>query len=75
MEITIGDIYYAADTDERDAIALEDTIEKLKLQREANRLDEIGLAYWLDNCGDGKWYCDHCLQKYECGKRIVFEKG
>ena len=71
MEVTIGDIYYAADMDERDAIALEETIEKTHLQNVSNRLAERDLGYWLDNCGDGKWYCDHCLQKYECGKRIV----
>lgn len=29
-----------------------------------------GYGYWLDNCGDDKWYCQHCLQP-ECGKRMA----
>lgn len=27
-------------------------------------------GYYLDNCGDGEWYCEHCLQP-ECGKRLA----
>lgn len=26
--------------------------------------------YWLDNCGDHVWYCQHCDQE-ECGKRMA----
>lgn len=26
-------------------------------------------GYWLDNCGDDIWYCQHCLQT-ECNKRM-----
>ena len=29
-----------------------------------------GYGYWLDNCGDGEWYCQHCLQP-ECLKRMA----
>lgn len=29
-----------------------------------------GYGYWLDNCGDSEWYCQHCLQP-ECGKRMA----
>lgn len=29
-----------------------------------------GYGYWLDNCGDGEWYCQHCLQP-DCGKRMA----
>ena len=36
---------------------------------ERNAVDR-GYGYWLDNCGDDIWYCDHCFQKYECGKRL-----
>lgn len=25
-------------------------------------------SYWIDNCGDDKWYCEHCLQP-DCTKR------
>ena len=34
------------------------------------RLSDNGYGYWLDNCGDDEWYCQHCLQP-ECGKRMA----
>ena len=44
-----------------------DIIKETEEQRNAI---ENGYGYWLDNCGDDIWYCDHCFQKYECGKRL-----
>lgn len=29
-----------------------------------------GFGVWLDNCGDDVWYCNHCYQQNECGKRL-----
>ena len=55
---------------EYDPVAGEIRREILKME-EAQKNSNYG--YWLDNCGDGKWYCDHCLQRHECGKRITKE--
>lgn len=43
-------------------------LELAKEERKATMLARKGYGYWLDNCGDGTWYCEHCLQP-ECGKR------
>lgn len=40
------------------------------IERDEKNGSKHGYGYWLDNCGDGKWYCDHCYQRHECGKRI-----
>lgn len=45
-------------------------IDLLKSQKKADRLQSNDFGYWLDNCGDDKWYCEHCLQP-ECSKRIA----
>ena len=37
-------------------------------------ISDRGFGYWLDNCGDDKWYCEHCLQP-ECRKRMYPKKG
>lgn len=39
--------------------------QKIAAQRESG-----DYGYWLDNCGDGEWYCSHCLQP-ECSKRLA----
>ena len=39
-------------------------------QKKADNLAKSGYGYWLDNCGDDVWYCQHCLQP-ECGKRMA----
>lgn len=39
-------------------------------QAKADKLQQGGYGYWLDNCGDGVWYCEHCLQP-ECNKRMA----
>ena len=43
----------------------------IKKEAENERIAvEKGYGFWLDNCGDDIWYCDHCYQKSECGKRL-----
>lgn len=39
-------------------------------QAKADKLQQRGYGYWLDNCGDDVWYCEHCLQP-ECNKRMA----
>ena len=41
-------------------------------ERNKRFLERCGGAYgyYLDNCGDGEWYCAHCFQP-ECGKRLA----
>jgi len=39
-------------------------------QKNADAFDKRSYGYYLDNCGDGEWYCQHCLQP-ECGKRMA----
>lgn len=43
-----------------------------RLEQEQRKSDRIFFkghyGYWLDNCGDESWYCEHCIQP-ECGKR------
>ena len=38
-------------------------------QNKSDRLAKLCYGYYLDNCGDDIWYCEHCLQP-ECGKRM-----
>lgn len=45
-------------------------LDKIHDQNKANKLAEMGYGYWLDNCGDDIWYCEHCLQS-DCGKRMA----
>lgn len=68
-EIDIGLI--AEGIDSLDGIELEEYKFRNQLAKEqhlANERAKAGYGYWLDNCGDGAWYCEHCLQP-ECGKR------
>lgn len=54
-----------------DAFAIEEYKLKAELSKEqyhTNKKQSDNFGYWLDNCGDGIWYCQHCLQP-ECGKR------
>lgn len=37
-------------------------------RKRAERYENSGFGYWLDNCGDDEWYCKHCLQT-DCEKR------
>lgn len=71
MTVTVSDIYNDVDYDEISAMFFEEELHRKHLQFEADNAGRHGYAYYLDNCGDGKWYCDHCLQRDECGKRIV----
>ncbi len=43
-----------------------------EIRERGNQKRHPNLGYWLDNCGDDKWYCDNCLQRRECGKRIAY---
>lgn len=43
-------------------------------QKRADQLQSNHFGYWLDNCGDDKWYCEHCLQP-DCGKRLAKSKA
>ena len=45
-------------------------LDKIHDQNKANKLAEMDYGYWLDNCGDDIWYCEHCVQP-ECGKRMA----
>ena len=40
----------------------------IALSNELERKQTGEYGYWLDNCGDGKWYCAHCFQP-DCSKR------
>lgn len=54
-----------------DSIAIEEYNFRHELLREQHLADgkQSGdFGYWLDDCGDDIWYCQHCLQP-ECGKR------
>ena len=54
-----------------DLSAIEEVKFRQGLARDQHREDRKqsnDFGYWLDNCGDGVWYCQHCLQP-ECGKR------
>ena len=62
-----------------DALLNSDSAEKVAYETERdikNGLKPIfdkqnrGYGYWLDNCGDDAWYCEHCLQE-DCGKRMA----
>lgn len=46
------------------------TLDKIHDQNKSNKLASMGYGYWLDNCGDDIWYCEHCLQP-DCGKRMA----
>ena len=39
-------------------------------RRHLERYNGTSYGYYLDNCGDGEWYCEHCLQP-DCGKRLA----
>ena len=59
--------------DELDEVEREYADEMLRRERENKKYADLakrGFGYWLDNCGDGEWYCKHCLQP-ECGKRMA----
>lgn len=56
--------------DELSEIEYDFIMSRIHDQNKANRLAEEGYGYWLDNCGDDIWYCEHCLQP-ECGKRMA----
>lgn len=45
-------------------------LDKIHDQNKSNKLASMGYGYWLDNCGDDIWYCEHCLQP-DCGKRMA----
>ena len=45
-------------------------LDKIHDQNKSDRLASMGYGYWLDNCGDDIWYCEHCLQP-DCGKRMA----
>ena len=45
-------------------------LDKIHDQNKYDRLASMGYGYWLDNCGDDIWYCEHCLQP-ECCKRMA----
>ena len=45
-------------------------LDKIHDQNKSNKLASRGYGYWLDNCGDDIWYCEHCLQP-DCDKRMV----
>ena len=53
-------------------IEQEFVLERIYEERKSERLNAKGYGYWLDNCGDDKWYCDHCLQRRECDKRNYY---
>ena len=71
MNVTISDIYNAADSSTIAAAELDRRIEIIQQNALSKRLSSRDYGYYLDNCGDGKWYCDHCLQRHDCGKRIT----
>ena len=56
--------------DELSEIEYDFIMSRVHDQNKANKLAEDGYDYWLDNCGDDIWYCEHCLQP-ECGKRMA----
>lgn len=56
--------------DELSEIEYDFIMSRIHDQNKANKLAEEGYGYWLDNCGDDIWYCEHCLQP-ECGKRMA----
>lgn len=56
--------------DELSEIEYDFIMSRVHDQNKANKLAEDGYGYWLDNCGDDIWYCEHCLQP-ECGKRMA----
>ena len=35
-----------------------------------NRAKNYQYQTWLDHCGEDSWYCHHCSQYRECGKRM-----
>lgn len=54
-----------------DPIVIADYKLRKELSKEQYRIDRKqsgDYGYWLNNCGDDIWYCQHCLQP-ECGKR------
>lgn len=59
--------------DELSEIEYNFIVDKIHDQNKANKLAEAGYGYWLDNCGDGVWYCEHCLQP-DCNKRMAQRK-
>lgn len=56
--------------DELSEIEYNFIVGKIHDQNKSDKLTTMGYGYWLDNCGDGVWYCEHCLQP-ECGKRMA----
>ena len=56
--------------DELSEIEYDFIMSRVHDQNKANKLAEDGYGYWLDNCGDDIWYCEHCLQP-DCGKRMA----
>lgn len=67
MEINLNDIWL--DNSEEAEVFRANLIKERKDKARMNRLSKEGYGYYLDNCGDGKWYCDHCLQE-DCTKRM-----
>lgn len=45
-------------------------LDRLRNQKKSDKLESMGYGYYLDNCGDDVWYCQHCIQP-ECGKHMA----
>ena len=70
-EIDSGMLWEGYDSLEGLDKVYEDTRIQMKIdQARENKLNKVGYGYWLDNCGDDVWYCQHCLQP-ECDKRMA----
>lgn len=69
---TLAEGYDTLNEVDKEAVAFLEELDQLN--EIENKISERGFGYWLDNCGDDKWYCEHCLQP-ECGKRMYPKKG